>query len=391
MFILSCFSLKAIKTIFRGDMERILCVHQGAELYGSDRSFLSAVNGLKKSSHVDVVLPFYGELVEFLEKEPGDICYNKNGILRKKDVKKIFTFLFDTVKGIKYYFQKYKNYDIIYINTVVMLSALVAAMFYRFSSKKKIFCHVREIPTGKQLLFFKFLFKIIGVKLIYNSVATYKAFNLPGDVVYNGVSDLHETLDTGKKHYASDEIKLLLIGRINTWKGHQLLIDAIINAKEHFKGAMPFQVRIVGSAFEGYEYLLAELEEKVNKNHLQDNVSFFGFTKNPAEHFSWANYIVVPSSKPEPFGRVAVEAFAMSRPVIAANHGGLSEILTDKNDGFLFSPNNVQELVSILTYLTNITESKYQILSINAREKYEKMFSENKYQNDIIKIILGNK
>ncbi|UIZ73212.1 hypothetical protein HRV96_07960 [Raoultella ornithinolytica] len=56
-------------------MERILCVHQGAELYGSDRSFLSAVNGLKKSNQVDVVLPFHGELVDFLEKEPGIILY----------------------------------------------------------------------------------------------------------------------------------------------------------------------------------------------------------------------------------------------------------------------------------------------------------------------------
>ncbi|WP_409034438.1 glycosyltransferase family 4 protein [Raoultella ornithinolytica] len=372
-------------------MERILCVHQGAELYGSDRSFLSAVNGLKKSNQVDVVLPFHGELVDFLEKEPGIILYNKDGILRKKDIKRIFTFLFDTAKGIKYYFKKYKDYDIIYINTVVMLSALVASMFYRFSSKKKIFCHVREIPTGKQLLFFKFLFKIVGVKLIYNSVATCKAFNLPGDVIYNGVSDLNEPLDKEKKHYTSDNVKLLLIGRINTWKGHQLLIDSIINAKEQLKGAMPFQVRIVGSAFEGYEYLLNELKEKVNQNDLQDNITFFDFAKNPAEHFSWADYIVVPSSKPEPFGRVAVEAFAMSRPVIAANHGGLSEILTDKNDGFLFSPNNVRELVSILLFLTNITESDYKTLSINARAKYEKMFSEHKYQNDIIKIILGNK
>ncbi|MFS7582406.1 hypothetical protein ACJ8A3_01465 [Klebsiella pneumoniae] len=36
-------------------MQRILCVHQGAELYGSDRSFASAVNGLKKTNKVDVV------------------------------------------------------------------------------------------------------------------------------------------------------------------------------------------------------------------------------------------------------------------------------------------------------------------------------------------------
>lgn len=370
-------------------MQRILCVHQGAELYGSDRSFASAVNGLKKTNKVDVVLPFNGELVEYLDKNNGQIWFNSNGILRKKDVKKILNFLFNTVRGVKYYFHLYKRYDVIYINTVVMLSALVAAMFYRFCSKKEIFCHVREIPTGRQLSFFKMLFKIIGVRLIYNSVATYKAFNLPGDVVYNGVPDPTREFDEKNIQYDSYNIKLLLIGRINTWKGHQLLIDSLINANEHSKGELPFQLRIVGSAFEGYEFLLDELKTKINDNNLQNNVKFYEFAKNPSEHFSWANYIIVPSSKPEPFGRVAVEAFAMQRPVIAANHGGLSEIVTHGSDGFLFHPNNVHELVETLLSLTNITEPEYQILSNNARAKYEALFSESKYQYNLINIILG--
>ncbi|WP_124045156.1 hypothetical protein [Klebsiella pneumoniae] len=117
-------------------MQRILCVHQGAELYGSDRSFASAVNGLK-TNKVDVVLPFNGELVEYLDKTMG-----KYGLIamvfcvkRCKNTK----FLFNTVRGVKYYLHLYKRYDVIYINTVVMLSALVAAMFYRFCSKRKYF------------------------------------------------------------------------------------------------------------------------------------------------------------------------------------------------------------------------------------------------------------
>ncbi|WP_220384140.1 hypothetical protein, partial [Klebsiella pneumoniae] len=85
----------------------------------------SAVNGLKKTNKVDVVLPFNGELVEYLDKNNGQIWFNSNGILRKKDVKKTLNFLFNTVRGVKYYLHLYKRYDVIYINTVVMLSALV--------------------------------------------------------------------------------------------------------------------------------------------------------------------------------------------------------------------------------------------------------------------------
>ncbi len=150
-------------------MQRILCVHQGAELYGSDRSFASAVNGLKKQIRLMLFCPSMVNLSSISIKTMG-----KYGLIAMvfcvKRCKKILNFLFNTVRGVKYYFHLYKRYDVIYINTVVMLSALVAAMFYRFCSKKKIFCHVREIPTGRQLSFFKMLFKIIGVRLIYNSV-----------------------------------------------------------------------------------------------------------------------------------------------------------------------------------------------------------------------------
>ncbi len=50
---------------------------------------------------------------------------------------------------------------------------------------------------------------------------------------------------------------MLLIGRINTWKGQSLLIDALEKLSE--KSDFSFNARIVGSPFEGYEYLEAEL------------------------------------------------------------------------------------------------------------------------------------
>ena len=35
-----------------------------------------------------------------------------------------------------------------------------------------------------------------------------------------------------------------------------------------------------------------------------------------------ADVVVMPSIEPEPFGRVAIEAQAMGRPVVAFDHGG---------------------------------------------------------------------
>ena len=54
--------------------------------------------------------------------------------------------------------------------------------------------------------------------------------------------------------------------------------------------------------------------------------------------------VTVPSTEPEPFGLVTLEAMLSKKPVIASNHGGLSEIIIDNNTGFLFSPNNSEDL-----------------------------------------------
>ncbi|WP_406671566.1 glycosyltransferase family 4 protein [Raoultella terrigena] len=369
-------------------MEKILCIHQSAELYGSDRSFFSAVEGLNQEKRVDVILPFYGDLSALLDSVGIKVNYYDKGILRKKDIKKIIPFIINSVKGIGFYVNEFRKYDTIYINTVVMFSAIIASSFFRFSKKKKIYCHVREIPSGKQLTIFKLLFLLAGIELIYNSSATKHAFNLPGHVVYNGVADIlsdsEELSVLDRRH-----INLLLIGRINTWKGHQLLIDALVKLKLELNDDFNYKLRIVGSVFEGYEYLETQLIEKVNDGNLDSDVTFCQFTKNPIEHFHWADYIVVPSTKPEPFGRVAVEAFSAAKPVVAANHGGLSEIVTDGDDGFLFEPNNVENLQSVLVKIRKQNKSQYASLSENARRKFVSSFSEDKYQNEIKKIIIG--
>lgn len=365
-------------------MEKILCIHQSAELYGSDRSFYSAVEGLNQDHEVNVILPFKGELSVLLENAGIKTIYYDKGVLRKKDLKKMLSFFANTFKGVFFYAKLYNKYDKIYINTVVMFSAIIASSIFRFVKRKEIYCHVREIPSTKQLFIFKALFVTSGVKLIYNSYATKKAFNLPGEVIYNGVPDIFSENNVSIE--SRESINILLIGRINTWKGHQLLVSALAELKGKLKDKFNYKIRIVGSVFEGYEHLETELVEKVKSSGLTHDIAFYSFTKNPSEHFQWASYIIVPSTKPEPFGRVAIEAFSAARPVIAADHGGLSEIVSDGINGFLFKPNDVKSLQAALMKTFEYSHAQYMSLAKNARREYENSFSEEKYQNAIKKI-----
>ncbi len=58
--------------------------------------------------------------------------------------------------------------------------------------------------------------------------------------------------------------------------------------------------------------------------------------------------LIVPSDKPEPFGLVAIEAFARGRAVIGSDGGGLSDIIDDGVNGRRFKRGDVAELAHIL-------------------------------------------
>ena len=47
-----------------------------------------------------------------------------------------------------------------------------------------------------------------------------------------------------------------------------------------------------------------------------------------------ADVVAMPSITPEPFGRVALEAQAMGRPVVAFDHGGATESIRHDETGF---------------------------------------------------------
>lgn len=364
----------------------ILCLHQGTELYGSDRSFLTAVQALKDSgATIDVILPGDGVLADELRKFKGiNLFFYRKGILRKRDLRRPFSFLFNTLSGLFFYARLFKYYPVIYINTAVMFSALLAAFVFRFSSRR-IICHVREIPTGIQVKLFRLLLKMSGAELVFNSYATQEAFGLPGVVVYNGVDPVKEQVL--EQSSGASFLKILLIGRINHWKGQSLFIDTVAALSR--EAQTKFKIRIVGSPFEGNEFLRDKLESQIVEFGLVDVVEIVPFCHDPAEHYMWADYVVVPSTRPEPFGRVAIEAFAFGKPVIAARHGGLVEIVENEKNGFLFSPGDKAELGKVLMAILDTDTVRYRELSINARSSFERRFSISCYQSKIRALVLN--
>lgn len=359
-------------------INNILCVHQGYELYGSDRSFVLSVSILKKiypNSIIDVIIPKEGKIKKILEPLRCNILINKDlAILRKKDLRSNpLKLLYKIIKGTYNAIENAKKYDLIYINTIVVLDYILASRFI----KKVNILHVREIPTGIQKLVFSKILSFSKMKIIFNSQNTAKSYNLSkthvATTILNGVRGYKNQIN----NINDNVFKILIIGRLTKWKGQMLVLEAI--NKLVLKNKHKIKVRIVGDVFEDQIEYKNSLISYVKKNNLQNIVTFKSFTNDPEKEFSWSNIIVVPSIKPEPFGRVAIEAMSIGRCVVAANHGGLKEIISHKINGVLFEHNNVDSLIS---ELNNIMHNPEYILKygLNGKITFDENFSREVYE-----------
>ena len=103
-------------------------------------------------------------------------------------------------------------------------------------------------------------------------------------------------------------------------------------------------------------------------------VSIYGSCDDMPALYALADVVVVPS-KYEGFGRVAVEAQAMGRPVICHATSGLNEVVHDQHTGWLVSPGNPVALARCLDYVLRMTPEERSALSSRARAWVEKHFT----------------
>ena len=354
--------------------KKILCVHQGWELYGSDRVFIQSVKAFRQQwpdALITVHLPKRGILSDKLDQYCDHVITGDISIIRKNSFNLLSIMHF--IKNVLLNYKTVKGYDLVYLNTGLISSYNFLTLF-----SKKYLLHIHEIPTGAAKVYFYFLTFLTRAKIIGNSKATAKAIGR-GQVVYNGIINRPKQVN---KRYSSEGLNVLLIGRINSWKGHEIAIEAVNILKNN--GLKDIKLKFAGSYFAEQQIFLDRLKEKITELDLQDQVIFENFANDPQLYYQWADLVIVPSIKPEPFGLVAVEAMRASLPVIAANHGGLPEIVQHQETGLLFAPGSASELAkAIETYYDD--RSLLEQHGKQGRERFLKHFQEQTYMENFIK------
>lgn len=378
-------------------MINILFIHQSAELYGSDKTLLLLLKKLDKTKYFPiVVLPFEGPLKIELEKENIKIVIAPVLKLYRKmfSPKNMVTFFSDLEKGFLVLdnLNKKQKIDIVYSNTL----AVLLGFLYAKKRNLKHLWHVHEIIESPKLFtsFFKKLLSSKSVsKIVYNSIATQqfwnknKALEHKGKVIWNGLEAPSKIISTVEKKEIKEtlfkakdnEVVIALVGRISRWKGQLLLLNAF---SEIIKINNNIHLVFVGSSPPNQEEFTLILNEKIQQFKLSKKITVIPFQQDIYKIWQTIDVAVVPSTEPEPFGLVALEAMLACKPVIAANHGGLSEIVLNEETGFLFEPNNTKELQDALLKL--IENPNLRDLMGNAgNQRARNMFSIYNYVNSL--------
>ena len=136
---------------------------------------------------------------------------------------------------------------------------------------------------------------------------------------------------------------LLYFGRLTEEKGLLTLIWAM-------KQLPGIQLRIVGEG---------PLKEKLrNLADIPDNIELVGHKSGDelAREIANARAVVAPSEWYENYPLSVLEAMGFGKPIIAANIGGLPEIVRDGVSGLLFQPGNANDLAEKIKLLWNDVE-----------------------------------
>ena len=169
---------------------------------------------------------------------------------------------------------------------------------------------------------------------------------------------------------------ILLPGRLTSWKGQELFIEAV-NLVNIQLGYEAFYAVILGSD-QGRDLYKKKLIRLSEQYRMTKQVKFIDHCKDMALAYKVSNIIVSPSIEPEAFGRVAVEAQSMEKIIIASNIGGSNETVIDEKTGYLFESGNPKSLSEKILKVLNLDDTTLKTVGIEGRKNIVKKFNVEK-------------
>ena len=294
---------------------------------------------------ISVIIIFYNiDIIHARSRAPAWSCFLASKITRKKFV--------TTFHGTYNFKSKIKKF----YNSIMLRSDLVIA------GSNFIFSHIKENYKEYLNNSKKFLVIFRGINIDYFDAST--TFTEDEDKLFKSWN-----LEVEKK-------TILLPGRITEWKGHEMFIEAM-NKINIQLGHKSFKAVILGSD-QGRDLYKKKLIRLVEQYRMNDQIKFVDHCENMPLAYKISDLIVSTSIEPEAFGRIAVEAQSMEKPIIASNLGGSKETIVNNKTGILFDAGDSDDLSKKIIEFFNFDKSTIEQMGKEGRKNVSAKFNVEK-------------
>lgn len=360
-------------------MHKILYLHSSNELYGADRSLLRMASLVDRNVFQPyVILPndisYEGLLSRALSEKKIPVMEMSLGVLRRKYfspfglLRILGQTLSSSVRMSRYL--RSEGFSLVHSNTTAVMSGGVAA---RLAGVPHVW-HVREIIQQPKWLntFFAHSLNLFATRVVAvsgpvkeNLVRTQPGLADKTVVIHNGIDPSAydrvsgEEISELRQSWGANQgsVVIGMVGRISSWKGQAFFLNAAAELVKNYPG---IRIVLVGGDVPG-ESRLAELTQLVQQLGMKDHVCVDDFRLDIPCVLSSFDIFVLPSTRPDPFPTVVLEAMAVGKPVVATRHGGAIEQVADGASGFLVSPQDPGEMAAALARLVESPELRLKM------------------------------
>lgn len=376
---------------------RILYINHTGLVSGAEKMLLNILRGLDRARYEPYVLcPSRGELAAAIHAEGAEWfplpAVAARFALRPDRLLRAVLPLFRTAAVIRRQIRAL-NPDLIHANSVrAGIAASVAAM----GTGKPVVWHVHDTlprhPVSSAIRTFVYLNRGTPVIAVSQSTAVSFRGRLP---FASRVRTIHNGMDLrrfpqkqpGQSTFresigVSDEDFLVCaVGQICARKGLLELIDALRRIQLQ---APRMHLAIVGKVvFRHEEEYLNALHAAAAEGGIDHRIHFTGELHDVSPALQAADLLVL-NSHDEPFGLVLIEAMSSGTPVLATRVGGVPEIVTDQENGWLTESGDTAALASRLLELSQ-NKSALRQVACRALSTTCPKFSLERFQNELMK------
>lgn len=369
--------------------KKILVINNSCHISGAEISLLALLNSLNETYDFTIVIPGTGELHS---KLLNSNCKTKLFDLERFSKSRSF------FGQLKWGFQalstalkiskdvRKQNFDIVYANSN---QSIIYAILVKIFTGKELIWHVRDNLKNRFIaqILTRFCHKLICISnYIYDQVPAKKTKKF---LIYNGIDcNIWTPMDDEKpvvKELNLEKDILLVghVGQIIPWKNYLDFIEILEIVLKEFK-AVHFLI-IGDDLFNKSSSYVTMVKKIVKERNLEKHVTFLGYKEN-IKHYINQLDILAHCATTEPFGRVVMEALALKKPVVAFHSGGVREIITHHETGFLSPKNNHRQFADNLLLLLKDSSLRSRFGNAGREEICEKFSLEN-VSREIHKVI----